>query len=140
MMQWMDKMGESQKAGNKGFPGTPRDGAPVEITGLLYSTLRWAESLAKKGKLPAKGVKTDGARHSSDPELSRADESSPAAKEISYGAWADLIKKSFELCYYVPADEKEWPKYRIDGSLVRQRGIYKDVYGSLASLLTVIST
>jgi glycogen debranching enzyme len=55
---WMDKMGESQKAGTKGVPGTPRDGAPVEITGLLKSTLRWLDQLATAGKFPFKGVKT----------------------------------------------------------------------------------
>lgn len=57
---WMDKMGESQKAGTKGKPGTPRDGAPVEITGLLFSTLRWLDELSSKGKFPFKGVDATG--------------------------------------------------------------------------------
>ena len=56
---WMDKMGESAKAGTKGVPGTPRDGAPVEITGLLKSTLRWLAELSSKDKFPFQGVQTE---------------------------------------------------------------------------------
>ena len=57
---WMDKMGESERAGNKGLPGTPRDGAPVETTGLLASTLRWLSELSAAGKFPFKGVDVEG--------------------------------------------------------------------------------
>lgn len=57
---WMDKMGESVRAGTKGVPGTPRDGAPVEITGLLASTLRWLDQLSSAGKFPFKGVEAEG--------------------------------------------------------------------------------
>ncbi|CAH7670497.1 amylo-1,6-glucosidase [Phakopsora pachyrhizi] len=112
---WMDKMGESQKAGNKGFPGTPRDGAPVEITGLLFSTLNWAANLAKKGVLTKKGVEaTIGGKKA----------------QVSYEEWAELIKKNFERCYWIPEDSKEDSEFVIDPGLITRRGIYKDVFGT----------
>ena len=55
---WMDKMGESERAGSKGVPGTPRDGAAVEITGLLYSTLKWVTELNENEQYAYTGVDT----------------------------------------------------------------------------------
>ncbi|KAJ7077886.1 glycoside hydrolase family 13 protein [Mycena belliarum] len=112
---WMDKMGESHRAGTKGVPGTPRDGAPVEITGLLKSTLRWLDELSSAGKFPFKGVKAivDGTE-----------------RLITYKEWSGLIQASFEKCYYIPLDPSEDVKYKLDSKLVNRRGIYKDVYGS----------
>ncbi|KAL1753858.1 glycoside hydrolase family 13 protein [Schizophyllum commune] len=112
---WMDKMGESERAGTKGKPGTPRDGAPVEITGLLKSTLRWLAKLSASGKFPFKGV----------------DATINGQKTfVTYKAWSDLIQESFEKCYYVPTDPAQDSHYNIKTSLVNRRGIYKDVYGS----------
>ncbi|MFH4973467.1 hypothetical protein AB6A40_000176 [Gnathostoma spinigerum] len=54
---WMDKMGSSEKAGNKGFPATPRDGAAVELTGLAYAVLCDLDQLHKKGHFQYEGVK-----------------------------------------------------------------------------------
>ncbi|KAI0046033.1 glycoside hydrolase family 133 protein [Auriscalpium vulgare] len=113
---WMDKMGESQRAGTKGVPGTPRDGAPVEIIGLLKSTLRWLNELSSKGKFPFKGVqvaKGDGER-----------------RLVTYKEWNNLIQASFEKSFYVPLDPATDKDYSLDTKLVNRRGIYKDVFGS----------
>ncbi|OCF33773.1 glycogen debranching enzyme [Kwoniella heveanensis BCC8398] len=112
---WMDKMGSSDKAGNKGLPATPRDGAPVEITGLLKSTLTWVDKLSKEGKFPFKGV---NATIKGEKRL------------VTYKEWADLIQASFEKCYFVPSDPAEDSKYDINPAMVNRRGIYKDVYGT----------
>lgn len=57
---WMDKNGESEKAGTKGIPGSPRDGAPVEIQGMLKATLRWLADLSSRGQFPFNGVNAIG--------------------------------------------------------------------------------
>ena len=109
---WMDKMGESEKAGSKGVPGTPRDGAAIEITGLAYSTLTWVSQLYQDGKYQLDGIKTGG------------------GQSISFEEWAKKIQQNFERCYYVPLDPKEDGNYDVNTAIVNRRGIYKDLYKS----------
>ncbi|CAG8477962.1 4253_t:CDS:10 [Cetraspora pellucida] len=112
---WMDKMGESEKAGNKGRPATPRDGAAVEIIGLLKSALRWITELNKTGHYPWNGV-----------ELKEC----PTKKFITFAEWGDLIQQSFEKHFYIPIDPNEDSKYKLNTKLVSRRGIYKDLCNS----------
>ncbi|KAI8391335.1 glycogen debranching enzyme [Radiomyces spectabilis] len=105
---WMDKMGESEKAHNKGLPGTPRDGAPVEITGLLKSALRFILELNAANKFKWTGVEVNG-------------------KDITYEHWNDLLQKNFERLYYVPKDASEDDQYDVIPKIIHRRGIYKDV-------------
>lgn len=108
---WMDKMGESEKAGSKGVPGTPRDGAAIEITGLLHSTLTWLASLHVAGTYQSAGVKVD-------------------SEIITWSSWATRLKDNFERCYYIPLAASEDGQYDINSSIVNRRGIYKDLYRS----------
>ena len=109
---WMDKMGESEKAGSKGVPGTPRDGAAIEITGLAFSTLSWVAQLYTEGKYKLGGVVT------------------ASGQRISFAEWASRMQRSFERCYYIPIDSKDDAKYDVNSSLINRRGIYKDLYRS----------
>lgn len=109
---WMDKMGESDKAGSKGVPGTPRDGAAVEITGLLYSALKWVAELYEQGKYRFDGVQTAKQQH------------------VPFAVWAAKIKAHFEKAYWIPAGHEEDGQFDIDSKLINRRGIYKDLYRS----------
>ena len=109
---WMDKMGESEKAGSKGVPGTPRDGAAIEITGLLHSTLSWLSRLHSDGAYGYSGVKMAN------------------GSSIALNDWASKIKSNFERCYYIPLDPAEDKSYDVNPSIVNRRGIYKDCYRS----------
>jgi glycogen debranching enzyme len=111
---WMDKMGESERANSKGVPGTPRDGAAVEITGLSYSTLNWVVELHAKGQYKYLGVST------SDPDM----------EIITFKDWADKIKANFERCYYIPLKSSDDEHYDVNPKIINRRGIYKDLYRS----------
>ena len=109
---WMDKMGESEKAGSKGIPGTPRDGAPIELTGLLYSALTWVSQLHREDKYKWSSVKN------------------AEGQSLSFDSWASKIRDHFEECYYIPLDPKDDCKHHLNSSIVNRRGIYKDLYCS----------
>ncbi|TVY68815.1 Glycogen debranching enzyme [Lachnellula suecica] len=111
---WMDKMGESERANSKGVPGTPRDGAAIEITGLHYSALAWLAKLHKEGKYKYAGVST----------------TSPDHKVITLADWAALIASNFERCYYVPLSPADDAKFDVNPKIINRRGIYKDLYRS----------
>ena len=57
---WMDEMGDSAKIGPQDTPATPRDGAAVEIIGLVKSTVRWLDKLSSENKFPYQGVVASG--------------------------------------------------------------------------------
>ncbi|KAJ2720775.1 bifunctional 4-alpha-glucanotransferase/amylo-alpha-1,6-glucosidase [Coemansia sp. Benny D115] len=109
---WMDKMGSSTKAGIKGVPATPRDGADIEIVGLQKSALRWLAALHKQGVFAPAGVqKADGSH-------------------VTYAAWDQLVQDSFEKYFWVPLDSAHDAEYRVNPAMVNRRGIYRDTVGS----------
>lgn len=101
----MDKMGESAAAGNRGRPATPRHGAPVELVGLLASTLRWLSS-----RYPGQGVQVAG-------------------QLLTYEAWAAKLRRNFEAAFWLPTEAGDDPAYHVEARLVQQRGHYRDVVG-----------
>ncbi|KHN79240.1 Glycogen debranching enzyme [Toxocara canis] len=102
---WMDKMGSSDRAGNRGFPATPRDGAAVELQGLAFAVLEYLDILHKKGLFPHWGV-------------------SKGSLKWSWADWASKLKANFERCFFVDDDDK--------ASCVNRRYIVKDSFGSSA--------
>ncbi|KAG5674403.1 hypothetical protein PVAND_004377 [Polypedilum vanderplanki] len=103
---WMDKMGSSQKANNKGVPSTPRDGSAVELVGLQASVLKFLSSCSD---YPYKSVE-------------RKNKDSNETISWSFKEWAEKIEKNFEKYFYV--DEND------SNTLVHKRKIYKDTHGA----------
>ena len=69
-LTWMDKMGSSSKAGNKGFPATSRDGAPIELMALLKHVLEFV--------INCKQYKYDGVKLKN-------------GQKLHFKQWAELI-------------------------------------------------
>ncbi|XP_017867030.1 PREDICTED: glycogen debranching enzyme isoform X1 [Drosophila arizonae] len=105
---WMDKMGSSEKAGNRGRPSTPRDGSAVELIGLQYASLRFMQSLSERKIIPHSGVERKGP--------------SGEVTKWSYKEWADRIQKNFDAYFYVKETDTT--------SVANKKCIYKDSYGA----------
>jgi len=102
---WMDKMGSSAQAGNKGVPSSPRDGSAVEIVGLSYSCLR---DLSNLGKDVYSHQELKGMGNLSD--------------------WADKIKQNFEEHYWIGSKAGSTKDKKPE--FVNQIEIYKDSVNS----------
>lgn len=113
---WMDKMGSSEKAGNRGHPATPRDGSAVELVGLCKSTLRWLDQMYKDGYYPYNAV--ERTEHG-------------VQTVMTFDQWGSLIKQHFERCFWVgPAHERVDPE-DLHPEMANRRLIYKDTYGAI---------
>ncbi|CAH1981135.1 unnamed protein product [Acanthoscelides obtectus] len=111
---WMDKMGSSSHAGNRGKPATPRDGSAVELVGLSKAALTWLWNLNQKGLYPYDGVQ-------------RSNKDNTVVTKWTFKMWSDKIQDNFEKYFWVnttPTGDE------IRADLINKRGIYKDSHGS----------
>jgi glycogen debranching enzyme len=105
---WMDKMGSSDKAANKGHPATPRDGSAVELVGLCRATLAWIVQMNKEGYYPYDSVETSS---ESDGKI-----------KILFSDWLKKIDENFEKEFWI--DQSNSSEY------VNRKQIYKDTLNS----------
>ena len=108
-LTWMDKMGSSKKAGNYSIPATPRIGAPIELTSLLYIGLKFMCMLYNEGYNNSKGIDTGKFCY-------------------SYNDWKKLVARNFEVYFWIPESEDDFHKYKIESEFVTTKGIFKDTY------------
>ncbi|KPM06297.1 glycogen debranching enzyme-like protein [Sarcoptes scabiei] len=106
---WMDKMGSSEKAGNKGKPATPRDGSAVEIVGLSYSVINFLADLYEKEFYPYKGLEI-------------IDSNGTVIESWTFRQWSEKIKENFEKYFYIEKNNTE--------QYVNKFMIYKDTVGA----------
>jgi len=109
-LTWMDKMGSSDKAGNRGVPATPRDGAPIEMTALLKACLDLVVKWNKVKLFEKESVVTS------------------EKNTLSFKDWAVRIQSNFDKYYWIPADVEHYKEFVLNPKMVGRKGIYKDSY------------
>ncbi|KAF6018830.1 AGL [Bugula neritina] len=123
---WMDKMGSSDKAGNKGKPATPSIclnyslvkqgwlGSGVGRLVCIY--VKWLSDLSKKNKYPFEGVAVK------KPEWSHS-------QLVTFSVWSNLIERNFEKYFFV---DGTYTSTDVDPhpELINKHNIYKDLVGS----------
>lgn len=107
---WMDKMGSSAKAGNKGVPATPRDGMPIELAGLLRSTLGFVDKYSKKGIL--------------SPECDDGCVLTGKGQKWTYRDWASKIDASFLVSFFVPEETADDALFGVAAHEIRGSRVY----------------
>lgn len=97
----MDKMGSSDRAGNRGKPATPRDGCAVELTGLAYAVVSWLNraNTANSTYYPHGGVTT------------------ASGATWTWADWATKLVNNFQDEFYLP----------LESAHSIRKGYYKDV-------------
>lgn len=86
-LTWMDtraNWANSTSLGSTDTPINPRDGAPVEVTALLYYSLEFVIKLYDEEFYPHQKVQT------------------ASGKKLSFLKWRELIKKNFMVYYWHP--------------------------------------
>lgn len=124
---WMDKMGSSAKAGNKGVPATPRDGCAIEIGAMLYSTLAWWCRLGSEGEPVLSSITVELENVEKFARLQwpiSRNAAGPCTLEVKH--WCDRVRSSFEKHFWIPLGSIDDEKFACNTSLVHRRGIYKD--------------
>ncbi|CAF2153377.1 unnamed protein product [Rotaria magnacalcarata] len=105
---WMDKMGSSEKASNKGHPATPRDGSAIELIALCRTTISWLIHMNKENHYPYDSVETSSG--------------TSGKTKLLLTDWLNRIDENFEKEFWI--DESN------TSGFVNRRQIYKDTINS----------
>jgi len=105
---WMDKMGSSDKAGNKGHPATPRDGSAIELVSLLRSSLAFLIQMNEDKFYPYDSV-----------EIASG---SSGKMKLTYRDWLKRLDDNFEKYFWIDQTNQD--------EFVNRKQIYKDTINS----------
>ncbi|CAF3415506.1 unnamed protein product [Rotaria sp. Silwood1] len=105
---WMDKMGSSDKANNKGQPTTPRDGSVVKLVGLSRTVIACIIQMNQEAHYPYDSVETSTGIG--------------GKMTLLFPEWLNQIDENFEKEFWI--DETNSSEY------VNRRQIYKDTIHS----------